>query len=157
MLLPLWNFEGGMTSVPPGGLSKIDSWASPQPYRIKTLEVTPLTKDRILQYWLKCARWQSITQLIEGILGKWWASEFLLFQSIQETELIILTWLQSLHGKKQLIDVGLGNETGKKVFISSREETAARFLDWSKEDGTQCTHAHESPQAWHMADTLNTC
>ena len=45
----------------------------------------------------------------------------------------------------------------KKVFISSRKETAARFLDWSKEDGTQCTHAHESPQAWHTADTLNTC
>lgn len=37
-----------------GGLSKIDSWASPQPYRIKTLEVTPLTKDSILQSWLKC-------------------------------------------------------------------------------------------------------
>lgn len=36
-----------------------------------------------------------------------------------------------------MTDVGLGNEVGKKVFISSRKETAARFLDWSKEDGTQ--------------------
>lgn len=45
----------------------------------------------ILQYSLKFVRLNSITQLIEGVLGNLVSLKFLLFQSIQEAELIILT------------------------------------------------------------------